>query len=235
MKPADPPEALVRLGLRYGLDEHRQEQLVTVLGCLGEDERAPTTIRDPGRAVDIHLADSLVALELEAVRAAARIVDVGAGAGFPGVPLAVALPQSQVTLLDSQARKCAFIERMAEAAGVQNARVVCARAEEWGEGVGAHDIVLARALAPQPVVLEYAAPLLRLGGALVDWRGQREEAEEARAIAAAAELGLERQAVHHVTPFEGAHSHHLHVYEKLRPTPDRFPRRAGMARKRPLA
>jgi 16S rRNA (guanine527-N7)-methyltransferase len=208
--------------------------MMTVLGCLEEDEQAPTTVREAERAIDVHLADSLVALELESVRNADALVDIGAGAGFPGVPLAVALPEREMTLVDSQARKCAFIERVVEQAGLGNTRVLCARVEEWPEGLGAHDIVLARALAAQPVVLEYAAPLLRLGGALVDWRGARDAREEQAAAVAAEQLGMEREAIRRVEPFEGVRDHHLHVYVKRRETPDRFPRRVGMARKRPL-
>ena len=75
--------------------------------------------------------------------------------------------------MESQRRKCEFLERVCLAAGVENARVVSGRAEEWGEGISRNDLVVARALAAQPVVLEYAAPLLEIGGVLVDWRGRR--------------------------------------------------------------
>jgi 16S rRNA (guanine527-N7)-methyltransferase len=235
MDVADGPGLLLaRLGTRYGLLGGQLDLLSTILGALATDELAPTTVRDPTRAVDVHLADSLVALELEPVRKAAQIADIGAGAGFPGLPLAVALPDSQVKLVESQARKCAFIERVVTAAGIENAEAVCARAEEWSEGIEAQDVVLARAVAAQPVVLEYAAPLLRLGGVLVDWRGRRDREEERAAVQAAGLLGLERESVHRVEPFDGVRDHHLHVYLKLCETPGRFPRRAGMARKKPL-
>jgi len=112
--------------------------------------------------------------------------------------------------------------------------VVCSRAEEWDEGSSANDVVVARAVGPQPVVLEYAAPLLRIGGALVDWRGRRAPDEEVRSLRAADALGLELAGVEHVQPFEGARDHHLHVYLKVKETPAGFPRRAGMARKRQL-
>lgn len=226
--------ALAQLARRYGLSDRQQRQLAIVLQRLAEDEQAPTTVRAPESAIDAHLADSLVALELERVRSAQTLVDIGAGAGFPGVPLAVALPDREVTLVDSQVRKCAFAERVVDQAGIRNARVLCARVEEWPEGLGAHDVVLARALAPQPVVLEYAAPLLRLGGALVDWRGVRDAEQEHTAAVAAEQLGMECEAIHRVEPFAGVRDHHLHVYVKRRETPERFPRRAGMARKRPL-
>src|ERR1039457_6713846 len=161
--------------------------MAAVLGGLEEDEHAPTAVRDARLAIDVHLADSLAALELGAVRAADTIADLGAGAGFPGLVLAVAVPGAEVSLVESQARKCAFIERLRTVAEIENARVVCTRAEEWGEGLRRNGVVVARALAAQPVVLEYAAPLLRLGGTLVDWRGRRvpEEEEEAADLAAA--------------------------------------------------
>jgi 16S rRNA (guanine527-N7)-methyltransferase len=230
-------ELQVRLGHlaeRYDLAPAQQERLATLLAVLGEDEHAPTSVRDPDRAVDVHIADSLVALELEPVRDAATIADLGAGAGFPGLPLAVALPASEFRLLESNARKCEFLRETAARVGLPAVTVAWARAEEWEEGRGAHDAVLARAVAAQPVVLEYAAPLLREGGVLVDWRGRRLADEEEAAESAAAELGLRRLEIRATRPFPGAREHHLHVFEKVAPTPPRYPRRAGMARKRPL-
>lgn len=209
-------------------------QIATVLQVLESDEHAPTTIRKPELAAQTHLADSLTALGVEAVRAADRIADIGSGAGFPGLALAVAMPSAEVSLVESQRRKCEFLERVCLAAGVDNAHVVLARAEEWGDGAARNDVVVARALAAQPVVLEYAAPLLRLGGTLVDWRGRRVPEEEEAADRAAALLGLHRTEVRKVIPYEGARDHHLHVFVKEEETPVRFPRRPGIARKRPL-
>ena len=93
------------------------------------------------------------------------------------------------------------------------------RAEEWAAGAGLNDLVSARALAAQPVVLEYAAPLLRLGGVLVDWRGRRDSDEELAAGRAAAQLGLELVELRPVEPYAGALHHHLHVFAKRAPTP----------------
>jgi 16S rRNA (guanine527-N7)-methyltransferase len=225
---------LPKLGELYGLGDRQLDQLDAVLGGLAEDEHAPTTVRDARLAIDVHLADSLAALELGAVRAADTIADLGAGAGFPGLVLAVAVPGAEVSLVESQARKCAFIERLRTVAGIENARVVCTRAEEWAEGWRRNDVVVARALAAQPVVLEYAAPLLEHGGALVDWRGRRDSAQEAEAACAAEQLGMRLLEIRHTEPYKGARDHHLHVFEKVAETPSRFPRRAGVARKRPL-
>ncbi|MGO9760166.1 MAG: 16S rRNA (guanine(527)-N(7))-methyltransferase RsmG [Solirubrobacteraceae bacterium] len=216
------------------LSAHQRQQLATVLELLETDPHAPTAIRAPEEAARAHVADSLVALELEAVRSARQIADLGSGAGFPGLALAVALPGAHVSLVESQRRKCEFLERVRSAADIENASVVWARVEEWREGVSRNDVVVARALAPQTVVLEYAAPLLRKGGALVDWRGRRSAEAEAQAERAATVLGLRRQEIRRVAPFAGVTDHHLHVFRKVHETPPRFPRRAGIARKRPL-
>lgn len=228
------PSSLPTLGERYGLDDHQLDQLDAVLNGLATDEHAPTTVRDPEEAIDVHLADSLAGLEIDQLQSARHIADIGAGAGFPGLALAIALPDSEVRLVESQSRKCQFLRRAAAAAGVDNARVVQSRIEEWSEGLGHNDVVVARALAPQPVVLEYAAPLLEIGGVLVDWRGRRNVDEETDALYAAEQLGLRRLEIRHTEPYEGARDHHLYVFEKAAETPSRFPRRAGVARKRPL-
>ena len=226
-------EALTALFERYRLAAGQRAQLAALLEILA-DPRAPTAVHAGVRAVEVHIADSLVALELEPVRSAGTIADLGAGAGFPGLALAVALPGSEVRLVESQARKCAFMEAAIASAGIGNARVVCARAEEWRDGEGAHDLVVVRALAAQPVALEYAAPLLRIGGTLADWRGRRSAAQEDAAERAAEELGLRRLEVRSVVPFDAALDLHMHLFVKATETPARFPRRAGMARKRPL-
>jgi 16S rRNA (guanine527-N7)-methyltransferase len=226
---------LVSLGARYGLPDAAAAQLSALLEALAADPHAPTTVRRPERAVSTHLADSLVALELPDVRAAWAIADLGAGAGFPGLPLAIALPSAQVALVESVARKCAFIRAAAQAAGLANVEVVAERAEAWRAGIGSRDLVTARALAPLAVLAEYAAPLLREGGVLVAWKGRRDAQEERDASAAADELGLAVEAVRPVHPYPGAEHRHLHVLRKVAPTPERFPRRPGMARKRPLS
>jgi 16S rRNA (guanine527-N7)-methyltransferase len=229
MRDDAPPGAVLQ-----DLSAGQLEQLGLVLQALQADEHAPTAVRDPERAAQIHVNDSLTALELEPVRRARQIADLGSGAGFPGIALAVALPRAALTLIESQRRRCEFLQRVCALAGIDNARVICTRAEEWREGLSANDAVVARALGPVPVVLEYGAPLLRIGGSLVDWRGALGRREEEVAARAAAELGLRRVEVRKVEPFAGAREHHLHVYLKLRETPGRFPRRAGIARKRPL-
>ena len=221
----------------YDLGASARRRLERVVEAVSREPRAPTAVRDPAAVVDRHIADSLVALTLPHVRVASTIADLGSGAGFPGLALAAAMPEASVDLVESARRKAAVIERLAEAAEVSNARVVAERAETWasGERRETYDVVTARALASLPVVVEYAAPLLRIGGGLVVWRGAREPAEERAGDEAARALGLAAGQVTAVEPFPGAHSRHLHVYVKGDRTPARFPRRPGMALKRPLA
>jgi len=225
---------VARLGERYGLERSAIASLDALITLLDNDPTAPTTVTAPAEVVTGHLADSLVALELGSVRAAETIADIGAGAGFPGLALAAALPRAHVFLIESAGRKCDFIRRAVAAAGLANASVVHARAEEWPDGHDRADLVTARAVAPLAVVAEYGAPLLRRGGTLVAWKGRRDAADEHSAQAAAAELGLAPAVVHRVRPFPAARDRHLHEFTKLAATPPRYPRRPGAARKRPL-
>jgi 16S rRNA (guanine527-N7)-methyltransferase len=207
------------------------EPLERILALQAVDPAASTTVRDPVAAIDRHVADSLVALDLAPVRSARTLVDIGSGAGWPGLALAVALPAARVFLVESAIRHCRYLERAVSAAGLENVEIVHARVEEW---TCACDVVTARALAALPVVLEYAAPLLVDDGHVVAWKGAVEAAEAAAGDAAARQLGLEAVEARPVAPYAGARDHSLHVFRKIAPTPERFPRRPGMAVKRPL-
>ncbi|MDX6481966.1 MAG: rRNA (guanine527-N7)-methyltransferase [Gaiellaceae bacterium] len=145
------------------------------------------------------------------------IVDVGSGGGSPGIPLAVSLPARDVTLLDSERRKCDFLRRWAP----PNASVVWGRAEE--QEVESFGVALAKALAQPPVAAEWCLPLVRVGGAAILWLG--ETADLAAVAAVCEKLGGAPPEDH-----EG-----LVVIPKIAPTPPGFPRRAGVAKRRPLA
>ena len=226
---------LAALAEAFALPAPALPALEALLALGAADPAASTTVRDPVEAVDRHVADSLVALELAQVRDAHRIADVGSGAGWPGLALAAALPQARVALVERAVRHCRYLERAVEAAGLGNAVVVHARAEAWPQGLGSHDLVTARALAALPVLCEYAAPLLAEGGSLVAWKGAVPDGEAADGEAAAVELGLEPTEVRAVTPFADARDHTLHVFRKTAPSPQRYPRRPGIATKRPLS
>jgi 16S rRNA (guanine527-N7)-methyltransferase len=226
--------ALHDVGRRFGVPPGGVEALRRVLELQASDPTASTTVRAIEDAIDRHVADSLVALELREVRGARRIADLGAGAGWPGLALAAALPEARVALVESAIRHCRYLEKAVAVGGFANVEVVHARVEEWRDGLGANDLVTARALAALPVLCEYAAPLLVEGGALVAWKGAVPAEEAAAGAAAAAVLGLEVGEVRAVSPYDGAERRTLHVFRKIAPTPARFPRRAGMAVKRPL-
>lgn len=188
------------------------------------------------------MADSLSGLEVAELVRARRIADIGAGAGFPGLVLAIALPRAQVDLIESAGRKTAVIDRLIQAVGLSNARSITARVEDYarqpaavGGGREAYDAVTARAVGPLALLVEYAAPLLRPDGVLVAWKAARGEDEERAGASAAGQVGMAPAEILPVQPYPESENRHLHVFRKTAPTPPRFPRRAGMARKRPLA
>jgi 16S rRNA (guanine527-N7)-methyltransferase len=213
-----------------------------LLDALAAEPDPHTTVSDPEAALEVHVADSLSGLEIPELASARRIADIGAGAGFPGLVLAIALPRAEVDLIESASRKAAVIDRLIQAAELSNARSVTARAEDFartpavlGGGREAYDAVTARAVGPLAVLVEYAAPLLRGDGVLVAWKGARDPSEEGAGAAAAERVGMAVTAVVPVRPYEASENRHLHVFRKISTTPPEFPRRAGMARKRPLA
>lgn len=177
-----------------------------------------TGLRDLDAARHVLLDDALRAVPVLEANPGA-IVDVGSGGGSPGIPVALALPSRDVTLLEAERRKCRFLERFA--AELPNLSVVWGRAEE--QPVESYGAALAKALAKPPVAVELCLPLVRTGGVAVVWVGETADADAA--AAAAAQLGgtLERA-------LDG-----LLVLRKVAPTPLGFPRRPGMAKKRPLA
>jgi 16S rRNA (guanine527-N7)-methyltransferase len=213
-------------------------RLEPVLELLAHDPASLSSVRDPEEAWRAHVLDSLSGLDL--VGAPDRLADVGAGAGFPGLVLAAALPETRVDLIESVARKCAFIEKAIGAARLDNARVVCARAEGWAAaqdpagGREAYDVVSARAVGRLATLAELASPLLREGGALVAWKGRRDPDEEAELRRAAPRLGMSAEEVRAVGPSAGFKHRHLHRVRKAGPTPAGLPRRPGMAKKRPF-
>jgi 16S rRNA (guanine527-N7)-methyltransferase len=216
------------------LNERQRATLAVVLELLSKERASVSSIVDE-RAWRVHVEDSLTGLEVPALRKAAKIADIGSGAGFPGLVLAVANPQAQVDLIESIGRKCDFIRRAVEASGIANARVVNARSEELaaGEGREAYEAVTARAVGRLSTLAELASPLLKDGAVLVAWKGKRNADEEQQLGRAADQLAMASEQVLSVGSRAGSEHRHLHVIRKSGPTPPDLPRRPGMAKKRP--
>jgi 16S rRNA (guanine527-N7)-methyltransferase len=197
---------------------------------------APVSRTSARDAREVHIDDSLSGLEIEALRQAGRIADLGSGAGLPGLVLASELPESRVDLIESVGRKCRFLRRAIEAMGLENAAVVCERSEVWamGDGREAYDAVTARAVGTLATLAELASPLLRDGGTLLAWKGARSAEEESELDLAAPRVAIEPVELRKVTPYPGSRDRHIHLLRKNGPTPSGLPRRPGMAAKRPF-
>lgn len=222
-------------GRKAELDPAARAALQKVLDLLAIERASVSSITEPGRAWKVHIDDSLTGLEVPELRKATRIADIGSGAGFPGLVLAVAIPKAEVDLIESIGRKCAFIERAAKEAGIANARIKNARSEDLatGEAGETYDVVTARAVGRLSTLAELASPLLKDNGVLVAWKGKRDEDEESQLERAADELAIRPEAILNVGDRAGSQHRHLHVIRKVGPTPAGLPRRAGMAKKRP--
>jgi 16S rRNA (guanine527-N7)-methyltransferase len=208
------------------------EILIELLG----DPRAPIGASTVGRAPEVHIADSLSGLELEPLRSADRVADLGSGGGLPGLVLAASRPAARYDLIESVSRKCDFLREAIRRMGLDNAVVVCERSEDWarGEGREAYDAVTARAVGRLATLAELASPLLREGGVLVAWKGARSPDEEAELGRAADGLAMEPAEIRPVSPYSGSRNRHIHLLRKNGPTPNGLPRRSGMAAKRPF-
>jgi 16S rRNA (guanine527-N7)-methyltransferase len=209
--------------------------LQTVLTLLAEERASVSSVVDE-RAWKVHVEDSLTGLDVDALREAGRIADVGAGAGFPGLVLAVALPAAEIDLVESIGRKTAFIRRAAEAAAIPNASTITARAEDVARGGGreTYDVVTARAVGRLSTLAELASPLLREDGVLVAWKGRRDEDEERQLERASDQLAMRPESILDVGHRAGSEHRHLHVIRKFASTPPNLPRKSGLAKKRPF-
>ena len=200
-------------GRRRARPAASRRALETVLELLREERASVSSVTEPARAWRVHVADSLTGLEVAELASAARIADIGSGAGFPGLVLAVALPDAQVDLIESVGRKCDFIQRAIDAAGIANAerRQRPLRGARRRRGREAYDAVTARAVGRLSTLAELASPLLRDGGVLVAWKGKRDADEEAELERAAERLAMRARADPRRRPLRRQRHRHLHV------------------------
>jgi 16S rRNA (guanine527-N7)-methyltransferase len=189
-----------------------------------------------------HFLDSLSCLLAEETRRAlsrpdARIIDVGAGAGFPGVPIKLVCPAVRLTLLEATGKKVSFLEHLVQRLELRQVSAIHARAEELAHDPAhreAYDLALARAVAELPVVVEYTLPFCKVGGWVVAQKGEAGAAEAWGAEKSIKLLGGELRRVQHVELPGLPEDRSLVVIEKVGPTPANYPRRPGMPSKRPL-
>ena len=192
---------------------------------------------EDGDLLDRHLTDSLTVLKTDLLAGAETVIDVGTGAGFPGMALALACPERQFTLLDSQQKRLRFLEAVAEETGAENVRLVHARAEEGARREDlreSFDRALARAVAPLNVLCEYLLPYVRVGGKMLCWKGPS-LGDEMEAGRRAAFLLGGRTGEPVPTPVAGRDwEHRILPVEKREKTPAKYPRRAGLPKASPL-
>lgn len=207
---------------------------------LADYERANVVgTRDPERLLELHVMDSLSCLLHPSIKGARRIVDVGSGAGLPGLPLKLCLGDVELQTVESTGKKADFLREATDSLGVENVDVSNARVEDLGQELeyrDYYDVATARAVAALPVLAEYCLPLVKVGGHVIAMKGQPSKAELAHGESAARMLGGKLEAVIPVPQLPGTEARHrcLVVLKKIKATPRRYPRRTGIPAKNPL-
>ena len=196
-----------------------------------------TAITAPEEIEMRHFLDSLAVIRAVTFKPGMRVIDVGTGAGFPGLPLKLAFPGIELTLLEATAKKTAFLEHIVERLKLGSVKVLNARAEDAGQDPShreRYDVALARAVAQMPALAEYMLPLCKVGGKCVALKGESAVNEARQAEKALDLLGGRVEKVIPVELPQVAETHHLVLIHKRAATPPNYPRRAGMPTKRPL-
>jgi 16S rRNA (guanine527-N7)-methyltransferase len=199
-----------------------------------------TAITDYDQVQVKHFLDSLtclLAVQGPRSEVRGRAIDIGAGAGFPGLPLKIVCPGLQLTLLEATGKKVSFLEHIVSRLELTGVEVIRGRAEKLGRDAGhreRYDLALARAVAELPILVEYALPFCRLGGLFVAQKGAEGDAEARAAEEAIATLGGVLRRVVHLELPNLAEPRSLVVIEKIAPTPEKYPRRPGIPSKRPI-
>ena len=190
-----------------------------------------TAITEPTQVAKLHLLDSLTVLCCADLKGKS-LIDVGCGAGFPGVPLAIACPEAKITLLDSLGKRMKWLEQVLPTLGV-DAQCITARAEEAvAQRRERYDFATSRAVARLNILLELTAPYVKVGGAVLAMKGIAAEEELEQCGNAIAKLGLKLEKIHRF-PIDGT-AHAVIVLRKVKPTPAQYPRRYAKIKQNPL-
>ena len=219
--------------LSLSLDEAVQDTLCAFGSAVVEQNKVMnlTAITEPSQVAKLHLLDSLTVLSVQDL-AGKRVIDVGCGAGFPGVPLKIACPAMKLTLLDSLGKRMNWLQTILPTLGVE-AECVTARAEEAVENRREqYDFATSRAVARLPVLLELTAPYVKVGGAVLAMKGSAAKEELAESQKAIKTLGLKLENVQEFS-VDGT-SHAVIVLRKIAPTPKQYPRRYAKIKQAPL-
>ena len=219
---------------KFKIDQFLKYEEVLVLW---NEKMNLTTIIESEEIYDKHFADSLTCILSEKIKDGVKIIDVGTGAGFPGIPLKIYNDSIELTLLDSLNKRINFLKEVSFLLGLENNIFLHGRAEDFGQDEDyreEYDIVVSRAVADLSVLLEYCIPFLKVGGYFISHKGRKCYEEIENAKGALEILNIEIESVKKIERSESISDHYIIVMKKTKKTENKYPRRAGKALKKPL-
>lgn len=225
--------------LGFMIDDKQVTQYLTYESLLVEWNKHMnlTGITESEAIYDKHFADSLTCILSEKIKDGDKVIDVGTGAGFPGMPLKIYNPTLKMTLLDSLNKRINFLTEVADQCDLEDIEFIHGRAEDFGQDLSyreQYDIVVSRAVAELPILLEFCTPFLKVGGYFIAQKGLKCDEEVALAANALEKLNLEVEAIKAVNTSEETKNHYLIIIKKIAATDSKYPRRAGKPVKKPL-